>query len=75
MGLEEAEELSIALGTVTPTYILCLDDKDLLSPQEHQLLQHFRQTDERGRDTIMALAVTQTDYRALTEPGEPAEPL
>ena len=61
MGLEEAQELAIALGTVTPTYLLCLDDKDPLSPRERELIECFRRTDERGRETIMKLAMAETD--------------
>ncbi len=62
MGLEEAHELSVALGTVTPTYLLCLDDKDPLSPQERQLVDYFRQTDERGKETILKLAIGELDF-------------
>lgn len=62
MGLEEAHELSIALGTVTPTYLLCLDDKDPLSSQERKLVDYFRQTDTRGRETILKIAVDELDF-------------
>ncbi|EXJ17254.1 helix-turn-helix domain-containing protein [Imhoffiella purpurea] len=67
MGLEEAHELSVALGTVTPTYLLCLDDKDPLSPQERQLVEFFRQTDERGQATLLKLAEAETELGALPE--------
>lgn len=69
MGLEEAQELAIALGTVTPTYLLCLDDKDPLSIQERTLVDYFRQTDERGRETILKIAQGETDLACA-----PAEP-
>lgn len=65
MGLEEAHELAVALGTVTPTYLLCLDDKGPLSPQERQLVEYFRQTDERGRDTILKIAAGELDFRSV----------
>lgn len=65
MGLEEAHVLSVALGTVTPTYLLCLDDKDPLSPQERQLVEYFRQTDERGKDTILKIAVGELDFGSV----------
>ncbi|RKT44386.1 helix-turn-helix domain-containing protein [Thiocapsa rosea] len=64
MGLEEAQELAVALGTVTPTYLLCLDDKDPLSMTERQLVDYFRQADERGKDTIMKVASDQSDFVA-----------
>ena len=62
MGLEEAHELSVALGTVTPTYLLCLDDRGPLSDRELELIDHFRRTDERGRDTLLNLAQSQPDH-------------
>ncbi len=65
MGLEEAHELSVALGTVTPTYLLCLDDKDPLSPQERQLVEYFRQTDARGKDTILKIAAGELDFGSV----------
>ncbi|MGQ9660059.1 MAG: helix-turn-helix domain-containing protein [Thermochromatium sp.] len=61
MGLEEAHELSIALGTVTPTYLLCLDDRGPFSERELELIDHFRRTDERGRETLLNLARFQPD--------------
>ncbi len=62
MGLEEAHELSVALGTVTPTYLLCLDDRGPLSDRELELIDHFRRTDERGRDTLLNLAQSQPNH-------------
>jgi len=82
MGLEEAHELSVALGTVTPTYLLCLDDRGPLSEQETvtptyllclddrgplseqelELVDHFRRTDERGRETLLQLARLQPNH-------------
>ncbi|MBN2887685.1 MAG: helix-turn-helix transcriptional regulator [Chromatiaceae bacterium] len=74
MGLEEAHELSIALGTVTPTYLLCLDDRGPFSDQELALVDYFRGTDERGRETILALAASQAEFgpepRDADEGGE-----
>lgn len=68
MGLEEAHELSVALGTVTPTYLLCLDDRGPLSDRELELIDHFRRTDERGRETLLSLARSQPDH----DPAEDA---
>lgn len=73
MGLEEAQELATALGTVTPTYLLCLDDKDPLSPDERQLVEYFRQTDDRGRKTILELAAGETGF-GVTETASQEEP-
>lgn len=67
MGLEEAHELSVALGTVTPTYLLCLDDKDPLSPQERQWVDLFRQTDDRGRATLVKLAEAEVELGVISE--------
>jgi transcriptional regulator with XRE-family HTH domain len=71
MGLEEAHELSVALGTVTPTYLLCLDDKDPLSSQERELVDFFRQTDERGRETILKVAVAEMGHAPVKEAANP----
>lgn len=62
MGLEEAHELSVALGTVTATYLLCLDDRGPFSERELELIDHFRRTDERGRDTLLNVARSQPDH-------------
>jgi transcriptional regulator with XRE-family HTH domain len=62
MGLEEAHELSVALGTVTPTYLLCLDDRGPFSDPELELIDHFRRTDDRGRETVLAVAQSQPDH-------------
>ena len=63
MGLEEAQELALALGSVTPTYLLCLDDTDPLSEPERALVERFRRADERGRETILRIADAQADYK------------
>jgi transcriptional regulator with XRE-family HTH domain len=63
MGLEEAQELALALGSVTPTYLLCLDDTDPLSEAERALVERFRLADERGRETILRIADAQADYK------------
>jgi transcriptional regulator with XRE-family HTH domain len=72
MGLEEAQELALALGNVTPIYLLCLDDTDPLSPEERYLVGRFRDTDTRGRETILRLAENQATYRAedLSKQGD-----
>ena len=71
MGLEEAQELALALDTVTATYLLCLDDKDPLSPDERHLVDRYRHTDSRGRETILKVAETQAVYRVENTPRAP----
>jgi transcriptional regulator with XRE-family HTH domain len=58
-GLEEATMLAQALGTVSASYLLCLDDEGFLSEQEWELLRCYRRTDERGRETILGVARSQ----------------
>ena len=64
MGIEEAQELAEALDGMTPSYLLCLDDASPLAPEEWQLVERYRGTDERGRGTILRVAESQVDYRA-----------
>jgi len=68
MGLEEAQELALALGTVTPIYLMCLDDTDPLSKDERELVERYRNTDARGRDTILKAAQGQAVYRVEKPP-------
>ena len=48
LGIEEAQALARALGTVSAVYLLCLDDEAFLVVEELKLLRCFRGTDERG---------------------------
>ena len=59
LGIEEARLISKALGTVTATYLLCLEDEGFLDAKEQRLLELFRKLDDRGRDTVLALARSQ----------------
>jgi transcriptional regulator with XRE-family HTH domain len=61
LGLEEATMLAQALGTVSATYLLCLDNEGYLSEQEQALVRCFRRTDERGRETILAVAESECE--------------
>ena len=56
MGLEEALVLSTALGHVSATYLLCLDDTPPLTPEESDLLARYRATDDAGRAQLKELA-------------------
>jgi transcriptional regulator with XRE-family HTH domain len=60
MGLEEAAILAQALETVSPVYLLCLDDSKPLTPVEHELVRSFRNTDNRGRASILSVARRET---------------
>lgn len=59
MGIEEAIELSQALGGVTPAYLLCIEGDSALDAEEWQLINGFRSTDERGRRTILSVIEAQ----------------
>lgn len=59
LGLEEAQILAKALGTVSATYLLCLDDEGFLSFEELALVRCFRRTDRRRKDAILDAAESQ----------------
>jgi len=63
MGIEEAQALTRALGSVTATYLLCLDDEPQLTVDELELLRNYRAADERGKETIRRLAESQVQYQ------------
>lgn len=57
VGLEEARILADALGTVTPAYLLCLEDtRGSDSPEERSLIQYFRASDDRHRRLMLNMA-------------------
>ena len=57
MGLEEARILADALGTVTPAYLLCLEDtRGSESPEEQSLIRYFRESDDRHRRLMLNMA-------------------
>ncbi len=56
MGLEEAMVLAAALGTVTPTWLLCLDNHPPLAADESDLIARYRATDDQGRAQLRELA-------------------
>lgn len=51
--------LANVLGTVSATYLLCLNHEGFLTEQEQILLQCFRETDDRGRETILGVVQSQ----------------
>jgi len=67
MGLEEARELASALGTVSATFLLCLEDEGHVTERETALLDYYRHADNRGKDTILRVAESQAGYRINDE--------
>jgi len=64
MGLEEARLLAEALETVTPVYLLCLDDTGPSSEAEMSLLELYRRANDRGKGRILEAAESQSGNRA-----------
>jgi transcriptional regulator with XRE-family HTH domain len=62
MGIEEATELAEALGGITPSYLLCIDNAPSLTLEEERLVGRYRTTDQRGRETILRVADAQGTY-------------
>lgn len=58
-GVIEARALAKALGNITAAEILCVDDTSTLALREKILLDNYRATDERGKNTISRIAETQ----------------
>ncbi len=57
MGIEQAQILAQSLGTVSPVYMLCLEDSaPELSVEEQRLLGIFRATDPTGRLRVLEAA-------------------
>jgi hypothetical protein len=56
MGLEESMVLAAALGTVTPNWLLCLDDNPMLPAEEAELIARYRAADDEGRSRLRELA-------------------
>ena len=60
MGVEEARILAKALGTVSPAYLLHLDDEHPLSPEEQEVLAAYRGLSDEARKVVR---------RAMALPG------
>lgn len=56
MGLEESMVLAAALGTVTPNWLLCLDDTPPPPVEEVELIARYRAADDQGRSRLRELA-------------------
>lgn len=71
MGLEESRILSEALGTVSPMYLLCLEDE-----QEIETLRRcYLDTTPTGRNLMLAMAkeIHKTHSAASTESDASSE--
>lgn len=55
-SIEVATQLAEIFGTVSATWLLCLDDSDPLSDAEHRLLALYRAADARGQAIIFSIA-------------------
>ncbi|HYN78024.1 MAG TPA: helix-turn-helix transcriptional regulator [Lamprocystis sp. (in: g-proteobacteria)] len=56
MGLEESAILAKALGTVSPIWLLCLDDSPPCAKPEAELIGRYRATDDAGRARLHEMA-------------------
>lgn len=66
MGLEAAHRIAAALETVSPAWLLLLEEFNPLSDEELRLIQGYRTLDEAGRSQML-------DMVKGTEPEAPAE--
>jgi transcriptional regulator with XRE-family HTH domain len=64
MGLEEAVILANALGTVSPTWLLCLDDSPAFDTEETEVIARYRAADDHGRARLRELAESLAVARA-----------
>jgi transcriptional regulator with XRE-family HTH domain len=60
IGVAEAKKLAPVLG-VTAAYLLTLDDEPA-EQRERVLLDHYRNSDARGRDHILGVAEQESQY-------------
>jgi len=56
MGVEEARGLSSALGTMTPAFLLCVENPMDLDADEMELIHRYRTIDTRGRALLRGVA-------------------
>jgi transcriptional regulator with XRE-family HTH domain len=68
LAIEEARLLAKTLGTVSATYLLCLDDEGVLTYEEEELVLCYRRTDDRGRATVLAFARSRRESKGSRLP-------
>jgi transcriptional regulator with XRE-family HTH domain len=67
ISIEAARTLAEAFGTVSATYLLCLDDPMHLTPDEIELIRKYRDTDGKGRALIVQKAQAEVERAAVDE--------
>ncbi len=67
MGIQEARLLATALGTVTPAFLLCIEDALDLTADERDLIKHYRATDAQGRAAVAKTAAAEAKRAATVE--------
>lgn len=66
MGLEAAHQIAAALETVSPAWLLLLDEFNPLSEDELRLIQGFRAMDTTGQRQLLSMT-------GIPEPSEPSK--
>lgn len=59
LGIEGAQTLAKALGSVTAAYLLCVDEDEELAEDEKRLIECFRNADQRGKRMILDISKSQ----------------
>lgn len=62
MGLEAAHQIAAALETVSPAWLLLLDEYNPLSDDELRLINGFRALDASGQRRLLDLAVVPKSH-------------
>lgn len=68
MGLEAAHQIADALETVSPAWLLLLDEHNPLSDDELRLIQGFRAMDKAGQRQLLDMAGGSEQQDASSEP-------
>lgn len=72
MDPDVAHQLPRALG-VRACWLMCVDDEDTFTTDERDLVEKYRHTDRRGRDTIQQVATSQPKYVPEVLPNKNAK--
>lgn len=64
IGVEEAKKLAPLLK-VSAGHILTIDDDVTNDPREQALVNHYRNSDERGRNQIFRVAESESKYSLI----------
>ena len=69
LGVVGARLLAAALGTVTPAFLLCIEDPLNLTADEISLIAQYRATDARGRAKVREKAMAEAQRAKAHETG------